>query len=595
MWRKAFLPWILAVGLVAASLGALQTALRLQHSLETYRSPYGAKSEPAASSLRLPLVPLARRVVLVVVDGLRDDTSHRLPFLESLRRQGAWTELRTRIPSYSKPNYAVLLTGTWAEINGVALNAHSGRVATDHLLHRLREAGLRSAVIGDEWWGELADGEVDYPYLYPDAETHSPEFDSRVAADALRSLRTDPAAFTLVHLCAVDTAGHATGAQGRDYLRAARASDDRLRELAQEIDFTQDVLIVTADHGHLWQATGGGGHGGGEPEVVTVPLVMVGHGIRPGRLEPGEPVDTAPTVAALLGAAPPREARGRPRWEAMTVDEPARAAWSASQLAGSVEFAKSYLGALENRPAGQVDQAIQTSAKAVDETDRLFAAGRFGEAAALSEKARRDLFQDLDGRRAWRVILERVSRVPQGFLLGLAIPALLVLALPRRAVVGLFLGAVFLALDALVYGALLRHPWSFSALPGSGVTDFLALFGLPAYLALLLPLVPFIVTARRRSPAESLGGGLGLMAGCYSALALVVAVGGVVNGLSIGRFLPEFPLGYVQLMALLQLGFLLPAAVAVPLGLSWLSRRPSTPEPVAGAGPADSGATPLTK
>ncbi|HHW15206.1 MAG TPA: sulfatase-like hydrolase/transferase [Firmicutes bacterium] len=534
------------------------------------------------------------RVVLVVIDGLRDDTSHRMPFLSSLRRQGAWTEVHTRVPSFSKPNYAVLLTGTWAEIHGVTLNAHSGPVATDHLLHRLRAAGLRSAVIGDEWWGELAGGQIDYPYLYPDAETHSPNFDDRVEEDALHSLKADPAAFTLVHFCGVDSTAHTRGgAKSRAYLDAARTADDRVRRLAGALDLAKDTLIVTADHGHLWQDTRGGGHGGGEEEVLKVPLVLVGRGIRPGRLEPGETIDTVPTVAALLGVAPPLESRGHPRWEALRAGEPARAAWEIAGLAGSVEFAKSYLGALEGKPAGEVDRPVEEAARAVGEAQTLYAAGRYGEAAARVEEARQALFRHLDQRRTWRLLLLRLGRLPAGLVLAGFLPLLLALTGRRRLAVGVGLAGLFAGLDAATFHWLFRYPWSLSGLPGTGIGDFLRLFALPEYLALLLLALPFLLAVRRRKPGQAAWDGLTLAAGAYLALVWVVAAGYVVNGFRVDRFLPEFTLGFFQLGALIQLAFLLPAAVFLPTGAAWLSRgrqvQPRPTEPDAAAPPAPGG------
>lgn len=591
MARKTIGWVILLLVLAGVSVGALRIAQKTQASLETYRSPYGAKSEPAPSATRPPLAPLTSRVVLVVVDGLRDDASHELPFLDSLRRQGAWTELRTRMPSFSKPNYAVLLTGTWAEVNGVTLNAHVGPVATDHLLRRAKAAGVKTAVIGDEWWGELANGQIDYPYLYPDAETHSPTFDVRVTSEALQSLAQDQAGFTLVHLCGVDSAGHQSGGAGsKAYRQAARAADDRVRRIAQALDLTQDTLIVTADHGHLTRNNrGGSGHGGGEPEVLTVPFVMVGKAVRPGRMEPGEVLDTVPTAAALLGVPAPVEAQGKPRWDGLTVEEPARAAWSITALAGNAEWAKSYLGALEGKPAGEVDRAVETATAAAGEAENLYATGRFGEATAKSEEARKALRRDLAARRAWRLTLSRVARLPLGLLLALALPLLVALAGRRRLGAAVGVGLLFVVLDGLAYRYLCRNPWSLSALPGTSILDFLGLFAVPEYLALVVLATPFLSAARRRTPGEAAWDGLTFAAGAYTALTWVVAVGYVVNGFSVTRFLPDLALGYLQLVALLQLGFLLPVTLLLPAAAAWLSRarrsREATPAP-AGEGEA---------
>lgn len=577
VWRKAALPALLILFLVLLSVGALKLASGSQRSLEGYRSPYGAASEPAFNRLP-PLEPLTGRVVLVVVDGLRNDVSQQMPFLSSLRRQGAWTELTTRTPSYSKPGYAILLTGTWPEVHGVTLNAHSGPVATDHLLERLHRAGLRSSIIGDEWWGELSDGRIDYPYLYPDASTHSPTFDRQVLADALQSLKTDRADFTLVHLTAVDDTGHRVGGGSPKYLQAAREADDRIRRIAGLLDWSKDTLLVTADHGHLTRNNGGAsGHGGNEPEVLTVPWVAVGRGIRPGRLQPGEVVATAPTVAALLGIASPLEAAGNPRWDALSASDAQRSAWLAVQAAETVEYAKGYLGALQGRKAGRIDRVIEAGAGQAGEAHNLYLQGRFGEAIARAEEARSTLLDDLAHRRTWALWSSRLRRIPAG--LGFLLLGLAVVRLTGRMAVGLAASLLVLLLDAAGYQFLTGHVWSLSALPGTGVLDFLRIFALPEYLALALVSAPFLLLARRRPRGDTAGIALALVAGLAAWFLVVTAVGYVANGFSVGRFLPDFRLAFLQLTALLQLGFLLPAVLLLPAAALIRGRRAAAADP----------------
>jgi hypothetical protein len=81
-------------------------------------------------------------------------------------------------------------------------------------------------------------------------------------------------------------------------------------------------VIVTADHGH----TGRGGHGGVEPEVLAVPLIAAGAGIRPGATAvDARLIDLAPTVSALLGLPAPGHGLGRTLTELLALDATARA------------------------------------------------------------------------------------------------------------------------------------------------------------------------------------------------------------------------------------------------------------------------------
>jgi hypothetical protein len=105
----------------------------------------------------------------------------------------------------------------------------------------------------------------------------------------------------------VDRAGHAAGVGAR--YRAAAADTDRMLRVAfAAIDFTRDAVIVTADHGHVAP----GGHGGVEPEVSHVPLILAGAGIiRGAHAIDARLIDVAATVATLLGIAAPGHAEGR--------------------------------------------------------------------------------------------------------------------------------------------------------------------------------------------------------------------------------------------------------------------------------------------
>src|SRR6185503_3103171 len=118
-----------------------------------------------------------------------------------------------------------------------------------------------------------------------------------------------------------DRAGHAAGV-GTRYRAAARDVDRMLRAAFGAIDFTRDAVIVTADHGHVAP----GGHGGIEPEVSHVPLILVGAGIVPGaHANDARLIDVAPTIAALLGIPAPGHAEGRTLTELLALS-PAAAA-----------------------------------------------------------------------------------------------------------------------------------------------------------------------------------------------------------------------------------------------------------------------------
>lgn len=293
-----------------------------------------------------PTARLAKRVFLVIVDGLRYDKSYDLPFLDELRRRGADTEAQSHYPSWSRPNYVSILTGVPPVWSGVRTNHHSSPVQLDTLMDRARAAGLRVAMATDydvlprmflrrrgtsieamrepididiEHDEETDEDSVEDPSAVaavrtPNADLASPFDDARYApwpggfSEAGEAIASEHADLVILLVGAVDAAGHGYGGQSEEYRTAARVADDALRRVLSKVDLAQDAVVVTADHGH----TNRGGHGGIEPEVLTVPLVVAGSGAKLGAVSlDARLVDVAPTVAALVGMPAPGHGLGR--------------------------------------------------------------------------------------------------------------------------------------------------------------------------------------------------------------------------------------------------------------------------------------------
>jgi hypothetical protein len=348
--------------LVLGGVGAVRAGLaggRFMFDLEQDR-PALARVAPAVFDPHTPR--LARRVFVVIVDGLRLDKSYELPFLDSLRRRGVDGEAQSHYPTWSRPNYVSILTGVPPSASGVRTNHHATPVALDSLMDRARDAGLvtamstdydvlprlflrartprsgelvRDVVVTDhadqdgrldEEAGDLDvmdDKELAAAVRAPDADLESPFDDARYApwpggfSEAGDALTAGNAELVVMLVGAVDVAGHAHGGNSTQYRDAAVVADHALSRALSRIDLARDAVIVTADHGH----TGRGGHGGIEPEVMTVPFVAAGAGIRAGAVpNDARLIDIAPTVSALLGIAAPGHGVGRTLTEILATD-----------------------------------------------------------------------------------------------------------------------------------------------------------------------------------------------------------------------------------------------------------------------------------
>ena len=363
---------------VLGGIGAVQAGLAGGDFMFDLEQDQPALAQ-TAPEVRDPGTPrLARRVFVVIVDGLRLDRSYELPFLDELRRRGVDGEAQSHYPSWSRPNYVSILTGVPPSASGVRTNHHATPVQLDSLMDRAHAAGLTSACATDydvlpqlflrrgaarlhrravppppDDDGEVppvpipdrdaaGDAEPDDPRTSedtfaravvhaPDADLVSPFDDARYApwpggfSEAGAAIADGKAELVVMLVGAVDAAGHAHGGDSPEYRAATEAADRALARALGHVDLAQDAIVITADHGH----TGRGGHGGVEPEVMTVPLVMAGAGVKPGATpDDAHLIDVAPTVAALLGMPAPGHGLGRTLTEVLTLDAAAAAARS---------------------------------------------------------------------------------------------------------------------------------------------------------------------------------------------------------------------------------------------------------------------------
>jgi len=275
---------------------------------------------------------LTRRVVIVILDGLRHSDSYGLPYLDSLRRQGTDASATSHYPTFSRPNYVTIVTGVPPQWSGVRTNQYNAPSFIDSIMDRTAAGGLTSGYVSNN--SPALPVMFTRPAADQESKSRRPGFESAFDdmhyvqwpggfVNASRLLvRSDHALLVMLH-GATDEIGHEYGADSDEYRQAAVRADEDLGLALEGLDLSRDTVIVVADHGH----TDSGGHGGTEPEAIEVPLVMVGAGIRPGAIVANPSlVDIAPTAAALLGLPAPGHALGRTLREALAIDEQARQA-----------------------------------------------------------------------------------------------------------------------------------------------------------------------------------------------------------------------------------------------------------------------------
>ena len=340
---------ILACLIIAA--GSYFWATGIMDSLYAFRSPL--HNNPPAPGEAVG-APLTRRVVFVLIDALRDDTSHNkdvMPFLNQLREQGAWATMHSRTPSYSEPGYTVLMTGAWPDISdGPAMNLDYADIPTwtqDNLFSAAHRAGLKTAVSGYNWFEKLIPQDAVNDSFYTPGEDKAADID--VVNAALPWLKAGQDQFILIHIDQVDYAGHHEGGpQSPNWDAAARRADDLLKQIVSTLDLKQDTVIVVSDHGQIDR----GGHGGQDPIVLVEPFVMVGAGVKPGQYPDLQMVDVATTTSVLLGLNIPATSGGVVRTDMLNLTAGQQVNIGNALLAQKSQLLKDYREAIQSPVSG---------------------------------------------------------------------------------------------------------------------------------------------------------------------------------------------------------------------------------------------------
>jgi hypothetical protein len=268
-----------------------------------------------------------RRVVVVILDGLRANllgTQH-LPSLGELRLRSAWTDAaRTVTPTVTSAAMTSLFTGVSPGRHGVGAggfgiprNPHRLRPITRILAAASQPSSLFIARI--PFHQRFVAGALGLVAGWP--TFHAAGTGARdVLHYAGKALREQMRGMIFLHLVDADEAGHAHGWGSPEYLRAAGVLDEVVGEVADVAgvgDGTGTLLIALADHG-------GGGvdprdHESEHPLDRTIPLLIAGDGVRPGRLpEPVSLLDVPATLLWSLGHRVPDHYEGRVLAEAMS-------------------------------------------------------------------------------------------------------------------------------------------------------------------------------------------------------------------------------------------------------------------------------------
>ncbi len=321
-----------------------------------FTSPVDRGMTPQYYSMRPP----AKRVMLLVADGLRADTIFSLdeegqapaPFLRDIiRSKGRWGVSHTHVPTESRPGHVALIAGLYEDVSAVTKGWQENPVEFDSAFNRSRhtwawgspdilpmfsrgaEDGRVEAFTYDSSWEDFADSDASKLDLWV-FERVKDFFDSAKSNRTLaHQLKEDKVVFFL-HLLGIDTNGHAHRPRSNEVMDNLKFVDSEIKKIVDVVDsFYEDdhetTYIFTSDHG----MTDWGSHGAGLPEETMTPLICWGAGIKNPRSSSHskrvyhdgysekwdlqnlervdvEQADIAPFMTALFGGAYPVNSEG---------------------------------------------------------------------------------------------------------------------------------------------------------------------------------------------------------------------------------------------------------------------------------------------
>lgn len=250
-------------------------------------------------------------VVFIMLDGVRPDaiTTTNCPTLGSLRERGSSTmQARSVMPCITLPCHMSIFHSIPPTRHGITSNTFIPMARPlPGLVEVARAAEKRAAFFYN--WEQLRDlarpGNLHYSYFRDSA--YDRDGDDETVLQATRLVQAEKPDLLFIYIGTVDTVGHDYGWMSDQYLKQLEHVDSLLGSFFATLpaDYT---CIVHSDHGGHER-----NHGTDSAEDMTIPWIAIGPNIKKGYTIQSQIslLDTAPTIARILGLQPHRDWEGR--------------------------------------------------------------------------------------------------------------------------------------------------------------------------------------------------------------------------------------------------------------------------------------------
>ncbi|XP_035165847.1 GPI ethanolamine phosphate transferase 2 [Oxyura jamaicensis] len=261
--------------------------------------------------------PLFKKVVIVLIDALRDDFvfgskgKQFMPYTTQVIEKGTSYSFiaEAKPPTVTMPRIKALMTGSIPGFIDVVVNLNSPALLDDNLIWQAKTAGKRIIFYGDDTWVKLFPKHfVEYDGTTSFFVSDFTEVDDNVTRHLDRVLKREDWDLLILHYLGLDHIGHVTGPNSPLVGPKLREMDNILKKihislLSKEGEASlPSLLVVCGDHG----MSETGSHGGSSEGEVHTPLLFISSAFekRSGPLTQPELVqqtDLASTLAVGLG------------------------------------------------------------------------------------------------------------------------------------------------------------------------------------------------------------------------------------------------------------------------------------------------------
>ncbi|XP_061757481.1 GPI ethanolamine phosphate transferase 2 [Nerophis ophidion] len=267
------------------------------------------------NSSRIPQ-PLFQRVVIMLVDALRDDFvlgangRMNMPYTRHLVEKGSTLSFvaKARPPTVTMPRIKALTTGSIPGFIDVVMNLNSPALLEDNIIWQAKTAGKKMIFYGDDTWIRLFPKHfMEYDGTTSFFVSDYTEVDNNVTRHLDNTLKRDDWDILILHYLGLDHIGHISGPHSSLIQPKLLEMDDILKKIhgaliSKEAEGSLPYLLVLCgDHG----MSETGSHGGSSEPEVNTPLVLISPAFKrkDGMETPGEveQVDLTPTLALSLG------------------------------------------------------------------------------------------------------------------------------------------------------------------------------------------------------------------------------------------------------------------------------------------------------